>query len=105
MKYVGPIFVWLWWLWIATIPLDMNEISAEVFAALGCQKGHECYPNPPWASPFASLEWMEIKTALLLWPVCAWFLVLRPLWKLEALIWGANESAPEDKGNGSASKL
>ncbi|GAB2583178.1 hypothetical protein GCM10027034_14130 [Ramlibacter solisilvae] len=104
MKYLSSIFVWLWWLWIATIPLDLHEIFAEVSTALGCQKG-ECYPDPPWASPFASLDWMETKTALLLWPVCIWFLVLRPLWKLEAWIWGAKEPAPEDKGNGSASKL
>ena len=84
MKYVRPVSVWLWWLWVATIPLDLHEIFAGVSMALGCRG--ECYPDPPWAAPFASLDWAETKTALLLWPACAWFVVLRPLWALEGLI-------------------
>jgi len=82
MKYFRSILAWLWWVAVAMIPARLGELVAEFSAALGCRQGAECYPNPPFMSPFGRLDFLELEAALLLWPVCLWFVVGRPLWKL-----------------------
>jgi hypothetical protein len=100
MKYVRSISIWLWWLAVATIPFEVGEILAEFSAAFGCQQRAECYPDPPFSSPFKSIDLLEIETALLLWPVCVWFVMLRPIMKLIDAVSPAQESArSSDKGD------
>jgi hypothetical protein len=96
MKYVRSSLAWLWWLWVATIPLKLHEAAVEVSAALGCQKGRECYPDSPWDSLLSSLEWLEIKAALILWPVCAWFVIFRPLFGLIDRLPSSSSKAQKD---------
>jgi hypothetical protein len=101
MKYLRPISIWLWWVFVATIPSNVGEIIAEFSAAFGCQQRAECYPNPPFASPFKSLDLLETEVALLLWPVCVWFVMFRPIMKLmEAVSPDVQEPAKTtDKAN------
>src|SRR5438105_4567072 len=67
---------WVWWLAVAYVPVAQFEFARRYSAAIGCPSSGDCYV--PGSEHLLYLDMLFIGAALLLWPACVWFLVLRP---------------------------
>lgn len=73
----------LWLLAVAYIPLAQHAFMREFTHDIGCPARGDCYV--PGSEHLLDLELLNIGSAVLLWPPCAWFLICKPiisLWRL-----------------------
>lgn len=67
----------IWWLAVAYVPVAIFQFGRRYAEAIGCPKAGDCYV--PGSEHLLSLDLMFFGSALLLWPACFWFVVVRPL--------------------------
>lgn len=72
MKAVWLAIRTLWCLAAACIPIAINHINQRLWSEIGCTVG-DCYR--PGTSASFELDVLTAGTAIILWPVCLWFLV------------------------------
>lgn len=71
-KWIFEIIKILWWLLVARLPVSIHQISATYAKQIGCPPAGDCYvPGSELLLPF---DILVMGSALLLWPVCFWFL-------------------------------
>jgi hypothetical protein len=76
---------WLWWAAVALIPIAMSMLHTDYRAAIGCPPRGDCY-GPSFELLAVLYHWDGLISlaALLLWPACAWFLLVAPWWRRES---------------------
>jgi hypothetical protein len=62
----------LWWLMVARLPISINQLSASYAKQIGCPASGDCYV--PGSELLLSFDVLAMGSAVLLWPVCVWFL-------------------------------
>lgn len=77
MNYFRSIVTSIWWLAVAYLPVALFQFERRYSKAIGCPQTGDCYA--PGSEHPLSLDVMIFGSALLLWPACLWFLVVRPL--------------------------
>lgn len=90
MNYFRYSVASIWWLAVAYLPVAIFRFERRYSEAIGCPKAGDCYVNG--SEHLLSLDLMFFGSALLLWPACLWFLLVRPL---VSLVWKARVSKPE----------
>ena len=71
-----------WWLVVAYIPLAQAKIYWDFATSIGCPPAGDCYV--PGSEHLLGMDILNFFTAVVLWPVCLWVLVVQPLralWK------------------------
>lgn len=81
---------WLWWLSLATLPIAISSLKQSYRSHIGCPPAGDCYV----AGWTLLMEWniLIILAALLMWPVCFYYVVLAPLSALTRRGKGPNNS-------------
>lgn len=77
MSYFRSSVASIWWLAVAYLPLAIFRFGRRYGESIGCPKAGDCYV--PGSEHLLSLDLMFFGSALLLWPACLWFLLVRPL--------------------------
>jgi len=77
MIYFRSAVASVWWLAVAYFPVALFQFERRYSEAIGCPKAGDCYV--PGSEHLLSLDVMFFGSALLLWPACLWFLLVRPL--------------------------
>jgi hypothetical protein len=72
MKTVLFVLGILWCLVAAYLPIATTRINHRLLAEIGCKPVGDCYL--PGTSASLELDILAIVMALVIWPVCAWFL-------------------------------
>lgn len=67
----------LWWLVVAYLPVALFQFERRYSEAIGCPQAGDCYV--PGSEHLLSLDVMLFGFLLLLWPLCLWFLLVRPI--------------------------
>lgn len=80
MNRAGRFLLPLWLLPLAWLPYALLRFNHAYWDALGCPVHAEC--EVPGAALVSGLEPAIILSAVVLWPVCLWFLLARPAWRL-----------------------
>lgn len=61
-----------WWIAVARLPLSIRDLSASYAEDIGCPPRGDCYV--PGSEILLSFDILVMGSAVLLWPVCFWFL-------------------------------
>lgn len=77
MKYFRSTVTSLWWLVVAYLPVALFQFERRYSEAIGCPQAGDCYV--PGSEHLLSLDVMLFGFLLLLWPLCLWFLLVRPI--------------------------
>lgn len=72
MKAVWLVIRTLWCLVAAYIPIAIKHINQRLWIEIGCTVG-DCYR--PGTSASFELDVLTVGTAIIIWPVCLWFLI------------------------------
>jgi len=79
MRYVTSILRAVYWVAVAVLPLFLHRAALEAMTDGGCGVGSECFH---WSEPLmAQVGLVGIAARTLLWPLAAWNLGGRWLWK------------------------
>ncbi len=71
---------WAWWLALAYLPVRLSEVRRDIGADLGCPVKGDCYV--PGSASLFDLDLAVTASAILIWPVAAYFVVYKPLVRL-----------------------
>ena len=66
----------LWWLAAAAIPIAQHQFYESYRRAIACPSYGDCYT--PGSEHLLAMELMFFGSAVILWPLCVWYLVLKP---------------------------
>ncbi|MDR7132837.1 hypothetical protein J2X06_001247 [Lysobacter niastensis] len=77
MKVFLSIVKWIWWLGLAYLPLKLWSLERSYMDRIGCPPRGDCYA--PGSEILLDWDLLIMGAALLVWPVCLWFLVVVPL--------------------------
>jgi hypothetical protein len=69
----------LWWLLVAHLPVSIHQLSRSYAKQIGCPSAGDCYV--PGSELLLDFDLLVMGSALLLWPVCLWFLGGGWLWR------------------------
>jgi len=76
----------LWWLAAACIPYAQHRFYESYRLAIGCPAQGDCYTRG--AEHLLELQLLFVGSALVLWPLCAWYLLAKPLFDRRSLFIG-----------------
>lgn len=76
MKYFLLVLRTLWLLAAAYIPIAQHRFYEGYRRAIACPLNGDCYT--PGAEHLLGMELLFIGSAAILWPLCVWYLLLRP---------------------------
>ena len=65
-----------WWLSAAYVPFKVSDFYERYRAAIKCPLSGDCY-NPGWEL-FLSFELLIVFAAVAIWPLFAWYVVVKP---------------------------
>lgn len=77
MKYLRSLVAAAWWVAVGLLPVAQFRFIQRYSQAIGCPERGDCYV--PGSEHLLSLDLIFFSSALLLWPACLWFLLVRPL--------------------------
>ncbi len=66
----------LWWIAAAAIPIAQHRFYESYRKAIECPDYGDCYTDG--AEHLLGMELLFTGSALVLWPLCAWYLVIGP---------------------------
>ena len=72
MKIIFKIIKLLWWLTIGYIPIALHALQVKYRELIGCPEKGDCYVQG--SELLLNFDVTIISIALILWPVCLWFL-------------------------------
>jgi hypothetical protein len=77
MKLLLRTLKFAWWLAVAYIPIAQAKVYRDFATSIGCPPAGDCYV--PGSEHLLGMDLLNFFSAVVLWPVCAWVLVVRPL--------------------------
>jgi hypothetical protein len=80
MRTLRSALTYLWWIAAAYLPVAQFQFNRRYASAIGCPASGDCYLDG--SEHLLSLDLLLFFSAALLWPACAWMLVVRPLLSL-----------------------
>jgi hypothetical protein len=80
MRTVRTALAYLWWIAAAWLPFAQFQFNRRYAGAIGCPTSGDCYVEG--SEHLLSLDVLLLYSAALLWPACAWMLIVRPLLSL-----------------------
>ncbi len=82
MKYLHHAIRTLWWFAAAYVPVAQFRFYKSYWSAIGCPISGDCYV--PGSEHLYGMEWLIVSSAAVLWPLCLWYLFIKP-WRTSHL--------------------
>lgn len=76
MKFLRHALRLLWWLSAVCIPVAQFRFYESYRRAIACPASGDCYT--PGSEHLLGMELLFFGSAVILWPLCAWYLLVRP---------------------------
>jgi hypothetical protein len=77
MKIIANLLRLLWWFGAASLPVFISRYYQSYRQAIQCPASGDCYT--PGAEHLLGLELLVVFSALTIWPLFAWYVVVQPL--------------------------
>jgi len=88
LKLLRTVLRVLWWALAAAIPVVQYRFHDSYRRAIGCPASGDCYV--PGAELLLDMQLLAAGSAVVLWPLCAWYAIVKP--------WRARRASPGEAG-------
>jgi hypothetical protein len=86
MKAIWHLIKWLWWLALAFLPRMLWTLERRFMDQIGCPPRGDCYV--PGSEILLDWDILIMGSAILIWPVCFWFVLIAPALALRSRLGG-----------------